>query len=140
MAEWIARGEATRRGWEGVEVRSAGTLAGAGADAAALARAVARERGMPVSEHHTRPLSPEDLEWADLVVAMSPSHVAAALSIAPECPATLATDFLPERHPQRGAAVPDPIGGGREVYEGTFEILEACVHGLFERLAFHRGS
>ncbi|MFQ5888783.1 MAG: low molecular weight protein arginine phosphatase [Gemmatimonadota bacterium] len=134
LAEWIALTEAKRRGWHHLEVRSAGTLAGAGYAASRTAELVAQERGVDVAEHRSRPLTAAGVGWADLVVGMSPGHLQAALSLDSGAAAALATDYLAPDHPERGRPVPDPIGGERAVYERTFDLLTECVQGLFDRL------
>ncbi len=134
MAEAVARVEAARRGLRGVRVRSAGTFGGGGAPASVLAAVVGAERGLDLSAHRSRRLAEEDLEWADLVLAMAPSHLAAVRAARPEARAELLTRYLPEDDPQRGAPVIDPIGGERSDYEAAMDVLERAVAGLLDAL------
>lgn len=134
MAEAVARVEAARRGLRGVRVRSAGTFGGGGAQASVLAAVVGAERGLDLSAHRSRGLAEEDLEWADLVLAMAPSHLAAVRAARPEARVELITRYLPDGDPQRGAPVIDPIGGERSDYEAAMDVLERAVAGLLDAL------
>src|SRR5215207_8840018 len=75
LAEGIARDELQRRGWANVEVASAGLAAHAGAAASEFAVSVAERHGVSLDAHRSRSITPELVEWADLVLAMGPSHV-----------------------------------------------------------------
>lgn len=134
MAEAVARVEAARRGLRGIRVRSAGTLGGGGAPASVLAAVVGAERGLDLSAHRSRALSDEDLDWADVVLAMAPSHLAAVRAARADARAELLTRYLPEDDPHRGAPVIDPIGGERSDYEAAMDVLERAVAGLLDAL------
>ncbi len=68
---------------------------------------------------------------ADLVVAMTPGHLAdLRRGHGREIAVALATEFLPEDHPARGMPVADPFGGSEEEYERVADLLEECVAGL----------
>jgi protein-tyrosine-phosphatase len=131
MAEAIARAELERRGWQHVDVRSAGTGAVPGTGASGEAVNVARERGIDLSLHAARPLSPELIEWADLVLAMGPSHMNVLLEMGAAEKAAFVTDFI-EQDP--GHAIADPFGGDQECYRETYQQLEQAVGALLVRL------
>ncbi|MFQ5746866.1 MAG: low molecular weight phosphotyrosine protein phosphatase [Gemmatimonadota bacterium] len=131
LAEGLARAAAARLGRE-VEIRSAGILAMNGAPASRWAEVVADERGVDLSAHRSRPLDGDLLSWADLVVGMAASHLEAAREIDPGARLTLATEFLPADHPEKGRDVPDPVGLGRDAYAWTRDLLSACVDGLLD--------
>lgn len=134
MAEAVARAAADRRGVS-VEVRSAGTFGGGGAPASALAVEVARDRGLDLSGHRSRQLTPSELRWADIVLAMAPSHLAVVQELATVAPVELVTRYLPADAPEHGSAVADPIGGSRSDYETTLRVLERAVSGVLDALA-----
>lgn len=130
----LARREQERRGWEWMEVVSAGTFAPRDEPASELAEIVARRSGLDLTSHRTRPLVPDLVESAELVVGMGPSHVEIARQLCPRADPVLITRFLSVGHPARELAVPDPAGGSLHEYERTFELLAAAVQGLFGHL------
>lgn len=134
MAEAVARAEAARRGLRGIRVRSAGTFGGGG-PATSLAVAAGAARGLDLSAHRSRRLSEEDLAWADLALAMSPDHAAAARALDPRARVELVTRYLPPDDPDHGAPVTDPLGGEREDYDAALSLLERAIAGLFDALA-----
>lgn len=134
MAEALAREEVARRGWHHVQVGSAGVAAGPGEPASRNAVTVGRRHGLDLTGHLSQPLTPELLDWADLVLAMSPSHVHAVSALgAPEKVALLG-EFAAGPGGS-GWAVPDPFGGDEAAYEDTLLELRRLVRDAFDRLA-----
>lgn len=130
MAEAILRREVERRGWRHLSVGSAGIAAGAGDPATMNARIVAAEAGLDLSGHSARFLTPDLIEWADLILAMSPSHLRAVTRLGGEEKAALITEFEGgEPHP-----VDDPFGGDEGAYRRTFHRLERAIDALLGRL------
>lgn len=133
MAEAVARAEVARRGWSQVRVASAGTGADTGAGAAGPAVAVAGRRGLDLEAHRSTSLDPELLEWADLILAMSPSHVDVLLASGAGEKVALLGDFAAGEE-GRGRPVSDPFGGSEQRYEETFRELEGLVSAALDRL------
>lgn len=134
LAEGIARGELARRGWSNVRVASAGLAARDGAGASEHAVTVAGRDGVDLSAHRSQPLTPELAGWADLILAMGPSHLAAVDRIgAGEKAATLG-DFVAGEE-GAGRPVADPYGGPEEVYEETYRELRGLIAAALDRLA-----
>lgn len=133
MAEAVARAEVARRGWTQVRVASAGTGADIGAGAAAPAVAVAGRRGLDLAAHRSASLEPELLEWADLILAMSPSHVDVLLASGVGEKVALLGDFAAGEEGM-GRPVSDPFGGSEQRYEETFRELEGLVSAALDRL------
>ncbi|HET6762876.1 MAG TPA: low molecular weight protein arginine phosphatase [Longimicrobiaceae bacterium] len=134
MAEGVARAELERRGWAHVRVASAGLAAYEGSPATAEAVAVAGRHGVDLAAHRSRPLTRELVEWADLVLAMGPSHLAGIARLNGRGKAELLAGFA-SGEGGRGGGVPDPYGGGEEVYEGTFRELRRLISASLDRLA-----
>lgn len=133
LAEVIARRELEARGWMHVRVASAGLAAREGDGASAHAVEVAGRDGLPLSEHRSRPLTPALLDWADLVLGMSPSHVLAVTRLGGGEKASVLADFAAGS--EAGVAVRDPYGGPLEVYEETYQELTQLVRATLDRLA-----
>lgn len=132
LAEAIARREIAERGWSHVAVASAGIAAVAGAPASDGAVQVAREQGIDLSQHRTQPLTPELIDWADLVLAMSASHLGAVAEMGGAEKSALVTDFLDGTG--LGHPVEDPFGADVDAYRRTFKQLERAIMGLMGRL------
>ena len=134
MAEGIARRELEERGWKHVRVASAGLAAREGDGAAGNAVAVAQRHGVGLESHRTQPVSPGLLEWADLVLAMSPGHLDALRGHgAGEKAALLSAFALGDDAESRG--VRDPFGGPLQAYENTYAQLRRLIGGALDRLA-----
>lgn len=132
LAEAIARREIAERGWSHVSVASAGIAALPGGTASDGALEAAKEQGIDLSAHRTTPLGPDLIEWADLVLGMSASHVNAISELGGAEKVALVTDFLDGA--EVGRPVEDPFGGDLEAYRRTFRQLERAIMGLMGRL------
>ena len=109
----------------GIEVASVGTAAAAGSGPSENAALAARERGVDIRSHRTRPMTVDSLRAADYIWVMTRGHRDAAVRAAPEV-ATRVTLVDPA-----GADVEDPIGGDLDRYRACAQRLEEA---LSERL------
>lgn len=134
MAEAIARRLATTGDVGPVEVRSAGVATGGGSPASGGALRAAGRHGLDLADHRSTPLTPQLLEWADLVLTMSPAHLLRVLELGGGAKAEVLTAYASDDG-SGGAGVPDPFGGSDEEYEVTFNLLEELVERAFRRLA-----
>jgi len=138
LAEALAHQALGRLGWNHVEVRSAGVAALPGVQASEGSLRAAARHGLDLTTHWSSPLSEELVRRADLILTMSPRH----LSMVREFPGaegkvTLLTSFAEgqDHDGEGGAGVPDPFGGGDDLYEVTFLRLRELVDRALERLA-----
>lgn len=134
MAEALARLELSRRGWQNVRVASAGIAAHRGDPASGHALAVGGRHGLDLDAHRSQPLTPELVEWADVVLVMSPSHLYVVERLGGGEKVALLGEFAAEAEGE-GAPVPDPFGGDEAAYEETLHDLRRLVGGVFDRLA-----
>ena len=132
MAAAIAAHELSARGWHHVAVRSAGTGAAEGAGASPETDTVLKEHGIEPQPHFSQMLTGEMVRWADLILAMSLSHVYTVNDLGGGEKVALITDFLEGEEVSSG--VEDPYGAGIEAYRRTFDQLEHAVQGLMARL------
>jgi protein-tyrosine-phosphatase len=84
MASAVLQRVLAERSCAGIEVASAGTWAVSGDHATSEACAVVAERGMDLARHRSRPLDPDELRRADLVIAMTSVHLREIQSLDPE--------------------------------------------------------
>lgn len=134
LAEGIARAEIRRRGWRNVEVASAGLAAADGNPASAEAVTVAGRAGIDLGRHRSRPLSPQLVSWADLILGMGASHVTALDRLGAGERAITLGDFAAGMG-QEGRSVADPYGQSEAVYEETFQELRGLIGAALDRLA-----
>lgn len=132
MAEAIALEALRRREWSHVSVASAGASATEGLPASPHAIQVAAENGLELVNHHARVLSGELVDWADLILGMSESHLVAIAESGGAEKAALVTDFLDG--PGLGASIEDPFGAEPDAYRRTFDQIRLAVDSLLERL------
>jgi protein-tyrosine-phosphatase len=131
LAEAIARRLLEAAGRSDVEVSSAGTSAWEGSPASDGALLVGMERGLDLSQHRSRLLTPEIVSDADLILVMSPSHLSRVREIDPGAKAHLLAGFASGREAR---AVQDPFGGDLAAYRETVDDLEAELAGLLDRI------
>lgn len=136
LAEVLTRQALHHRGWSHVEVRSAGVAAFPGAPASEGSLEVANEEGLDLTDHQATPISPSLIEWADLILTMSPGHLPPIQAAGAGDRATVITDFAlhaGEEDPW-GPGVADPVGGDLSRYRATYRELEELVDAVLARL------
>lgn len=115
-----------------VVIGSAGTGAYDGEPASEGAYLVALERGLDLSGHRARLLTPELVAGADLILTMSGGHLARVERLGGAGKAWLLGDYA-----NRGEGpeeVRDPFGSDVETYRETVDQLERLLLGARERL------
>lgn len=110
---------------QGIEVVSAGIAADFGSPASDEAVVLLGREEVDLSDHRSQPLTDELLDRADFIFAMTNQHREVVLHHRPDledCTSVLGV---------RKQDIPDPIGGGPEIYR---QCKEAIVAGLYENL------
>ena len=134
MAERVAEKMAADQGVTGVEFTSAATSReelGAAIDR--RAETVLREHGYRVDGHVAHQITREEIERADLVIAMEDIHVTRMMGLAPEAGnVRLLTDHDPAAEP--GSGVPDPWYGTADGFYDTLAAVEAAMPGVLDRV------
>jgi protein-tyrosine-phosphatase len=133
LAEAIARRDLERRGWNHVRVDSAGAEAVWGAPASEGSLAAAAEIGLDLSSHRSQPLTQQLVEQADIILAMTESHVSAVEELGADVHVALLSEFIDG--PDAGEPISDPLGEAPEVYREARDRIARAVEGLFDRLS-----
>ncbi len=133
MAEAIARQKIAERGEAfggGVPTRvaSAGAFAGEGVPATPEAVDAVREMNVEMPAHASRGLTRAMLDEADVIFALTSSHLDAVLVINPDV-----ADRVMLLDPD-GGDVPDPIGFPAEVYRETARLIAKLVDLRLDQL------
>lgn len=115
---------------DGIEVRSAGVFAGS-SPISQNAGTVLAEQGIDF-DHTSRPLSAEDLKWADVILTMTLSHKQLIRQHHPHMSEKLFT--LKEYVTGSADDVSDPYGGPVSVYQQTFNELLELIGRLEKKL------
>ncbi len=110
---------------------SRGAFTAQGRPASGPAMTVMRPRGLDLSSHSSRPISPSDLRHADLVLAMTRGHLAAIHDLLETAGTTGPADAghhpLVELFDPGGSEIDDPFGGDDAVYEAVASALHAMA-------------
>ena len=138
LAEALARGIAAERGVSDIEITSAGVSAWDGSPASDGALLIGIERGLDLSAHRARQLTPELVSSADLILAMGAHHLEAIEKLGGAGKAHLLTAYAARS--RTGNGVNDPYGGDLDVYRATATELDREVRRVLERLVEERSS
>ncbi len=113
-------------GWE---ISSAGVCATNGSPISSGAVEALREKGIDLSRHRSRHLSPKLIEDADLLVTMTSGHREAILTLAPESTAKV---FLLKSFgiAQCATDIYDPVGEALDVYRRVRDEIDAALPDL----------
>ena len=133
LAAAIAGQLAAERGLTDVQASSAGTSAWDGMPASDGGLLVGMERGLDLSQHRARQVTPEIVGAADIILTMGPHHLDRVEALGGEGKTFLLTDYA--SHGASRRAVSDPFGGDLEVYRATYEELEKEIKRVFDRIA-----
>jgi len=111
------------------EVRSAGTVAMGGLQAAHYARQVVRDYGGSIDRHRTISLDRELVDWADLILVMEYKHYETVLEINPD--AVVKTFLLREyKRRTKYTEVPDPVGRDQSAYQQSAKKMYPTLKSL----------
>ena len=132
MAERVAERAAGDRGLAGVEFTSAATSAEElGEPIDPRARRVLDRHGYRSANHVAHQITRDELESADLVVAMEDIHITRMRALS-DAEVHLLSDFDPDAEP--GSGVPDPWYGPEAGFLRTLQTIEAAMPGLLRRI------
>ncbi|MDY0235753.1 MAG: low molecular weight protein arginine phosphatase [Gudongella sp.] len=129
MAEALLRDIATKRGLK-IEVDSAGVFAPEGQSASF--NAIETIDNIGIKEHQSKMLTKELIDWAELVLVMTKSHLNMVEGMYPE--AKSKTHLLLEFTEYKALDVEDPFGGSIDDYERVKIQLEDAVFALLEKI------
>ena len=109
-------------------VLSAGTAAGWDLGASHQAVAAMRRRGLDLSGHQSRALTPGMIEDADALFVMARHHAESIRQIMPEAHAKIRM-----LHPD-GLDIPDPVGSSVETFVACADAMDAYIRQQLESL------
>ena len=130
MAEAIARRLIQESGRTDIEVESAGTQAWNRSPASDEALLVGVERNLDLSGHRARRLTPEIVANADLILVMSPTHLADVRVMDPGANVHLFAGYGTPG--AKGHSIADPFGGNLDDYRATADELEHRLKEILE--------
>ena len=133
LAEVIAGRDLEHRGWHHVSVDSAGSGAVWDAPASEGSLNAASEIGLDLSGHRSQPLTRQLVEKADIILAMTESHVVAVGMVGEDAHVSLLSEFIDGA--EAGEPISDPFGGPIEDYRQARDRIARAIEGLLDRLA-----
>lgn len=131
LAEALARKIAASRGIDDIAVSSAGTNAVENVPATDEALLVGMERGLDLTGHRSRQLTPAIVSEADLIFVMTPGHLEQVKQMGGRGKVHVIDEYA------SGATdkgITDPYGGDLDAYRNTTDSLEEELDRLFDRL------
>jgi len=131
LAEALARKIADRRGLEALNVSSAGTNAWDNVPATDEALLVGMERGLDLTGHRSRKLTPAIVSEADLIFVMTPGYLEQVKQMGGRGKVHVIDEYASGIS---NTGISDPYGGDLEAYRNTADILEEELVKLFDRL------
>lgn len=134
LAEGIARHLIAQRGLLDIVASSAGTNAWPGAPASDGALLVGLEHGVDLNTHRARPLSPQIVADADIILTMGPHHLDRADALGGAGRSWMLTAYAGDE----AYAITDPFGGNLEGYRATYEELEREIGVILDRVVSDR--
>jgi len=133
MAEGLMIERLREEGRSDISVSSAGIFANPENTAEPFAVQVAREAGVDISGHRARVVNNDNLNWADIVLAMESSQ-RGFISLA--FPHQSAKVFLLGNFRRsRGGEIADPYGSSMETYRSCFEEIREAIDGFIQFLS-----
>lgn len=114
-----------------IQVKSAGVSAVPGAPASHHTDMILKNRGIDL-QHASQPVTPDLIEWSDLILTMTTGHKDILLRYFPEA--------IPKSHTVKefggygDGDVMDPFGGALEVYQNTEKELEQILYKIVTKL------
>lgn len=133
LAEVITRQRLAERGWNHVRVDSAGTAAAWGAPASEGSVGAAAAIGLDLEGHRSQPLTAQLVEKSDIILAMTPNHLARIQELGGGDKAMLLGELTDGA--TRGEPIGDPFGGPPEEYAQVRDRISQAVRGLLDRLS-----
>ena len=110
-------------------IRSAGLDAYAGDEASLHAQEVIQSAGGDLSHHASRRFTSYLAAEADLIVAMTRSHLQRIRMLVPEAASkSCLLMHFSKLHPETD--VPDPFGGSSDAYRHCFETMQEAIENL----------
>lgn len=93
---------------------------------------VAANHDIDISGHRSRLLNRTRVKEADLIVVMGAGHRETIAVVARE--ALGRTYMLTDFSEEHGGDIADPVGGGADLYEQTYEVIRHCIETLVARI------
>ena len=135
MAEGILKKMLKENKIDYIQVSSAGTDSWGSCPASLSALEIAKSSGIDLTSHSSRRLTEEMLKQADLILAMSKSHLDQIEKLNRD---SVNKSFLLKAFPQRSDGesfwIRDPIGGTLDDYRNCFSDLKRNIDRIFQRL------
>ena len=131
MAAALADRLYRQSGWD-TEIQSAGLAVFAAQPASVHAADLMRDENLDISGHRSRMVTQAMAGEADLILTMTQAHKAALLARFSRCEDKT---FTLGEYAGNGADIPDPFGGGRDLYRACADLIAEQLRGAIEKIA-----
>ncbi len=130
LAEVIARKVFEEKGIK-ADIMSRGLSVAYPSSASVNSRKIACEMGLSLDDFISRPLTYEDIEWADVVITMTNAHKAAVENVCHENDTDI---FTLAEAAVENADISDPFGGDIETYRRCACQIKEYIEKMADRL------
>lgn len=135
MAEGMLRKRLDEEAPGAFVVRSAGTSARVGMRASLPAVQAMKDYDVDIKNHLSRPVDNELVDWADVILVMTPDQLGEMHFRFPEhSEKTFLLTAYPEMDTEEHKGIPDPIGSGEETYRRVAQMLKPELERIVEHL------
>ena len=131
MAQHLLQKMVEAKGIRGWEVQSCGTASEESYTIPSSVKDLLAKEGIANFHHTPKRLDREILEWANLILTMSPIHQGTLKLYYPESLAK--AELLTAHAGMEDAEVPDPIGKSKEVYGQCLELICTALSKILEK-------
>ncbi len=137
MAKGLLEQILDEEGDRSIEVDSAGLNVYVPSEASENAVEVMDEMGVDISGHRSRQLTKEDIEKADLVLVMTPSHRSTLIDLFPQYADKI--DTLLEYAYGQDMAISDPFGLEKDAYQQCALQIRDALRVVYRKLKAQEG-
>lgn len=135
MGEAILRERWKNAGLGGLTVSSMGIHGLDNKPASSLAQQICAENGIDLSGHRSRPLVPDEIRDADLVLSMEGIHQEFLSLFFPQYAEKFSLLGAWPEAPRKKSNIPDPMGGSARVYKKAYTQISTQIDRILPELA-----
>lgn len=125
-----------QRGITHINIKTCGAMTPTGLLATPETVRLLADEGIDIASHRSKPMTAALLQEADLILAMSPYHVTAAIRKSASCSTKIILLKEYTGFPTGNYTILDPMGGSMKIYKKIFDEIKMALNQLVEMQLF----